>query len=44
MAPVGSGLRDPELGRFKDGIHTKLEVEVHAFVASIEAAPATRDA
>ena len=44
MAPVGSGPRDPEVGRFKDGIHAKFEVEAHAFVGSIEAAPATRDA
>lgn len=44
MAPVGSGARDPDLGRFKDGIHAKFEVEEHAFVGSIEAAPATRDA
>lgn len=26
MAPVGSGPRDPEVGRFKDGIHAKFEV------------------
>ena len=44
MAPVGSGPRDPEVGRFKDGIHSKFEVEAHAFVGSIEAAPAMRDA
>jgi len=44
MAPVGSGLRDPDVGRFKDGIHAKFEKEPHAFVGSIEAAPATRDA
>ena len=44
MAPVGSGSRDPDVGRFKYGIHAKFEVEAHAFVGSIEAAPPTRDA
>ena len=43
-APVGSAPRDPDVGRFKDGIHAKFEVEAHAFVGSIEAAPPTRDA
>ena len=38
MAPVGSGPRDPDVGRFKDGIHAKFEKEPHAFVGSIEAA------
>ena len=32
------------MGRFKDGIYKKFEVAAHAFVGSIEAAPATRDA
>ena len=44
MAPVGSGPRDPDVGRFKDAIHAKFDVEAHAFVGSIEAAPPTRDA
>ena len=44
MVPVGSGPHDPDVGRFKDGIHAKFEVEAHAFVGSIEAAPPTRDA
>ena len=44
MAPVGSGPRDPDVGRFKDGIHAKFEKEPYAFVGSIEAAPPTRDA
>ena len=40
MAPVGSCPSDPELGRFKEGILGKFEVEAHAFVGPIEAAPA----
>ena len=40
MAPVGSCPSDPELGRFKDGIHANFEKEPHAFVGPIEAAPA----
>ena len=44
MVPVGSGPHDPDVGRFKDGIHAKFEVEAHAFVGSIEAALPTRDA
>ena len=44
MAPIGSGPSDRDVGRFKEGIHGKFEVEPHAFVGSIEAAPATRDA
>ena len=43
MAPMGSGPRDPEVGRFKEGIHAKFEKEANAFVGSIEAAPPTRD-
>ena len=43
MAPVGTGPSDPDLGRFKDGIHSKFSVEEHAFVGSIEVAPPTRD-
>lgn len=42
MALVGSRQRDPELGRFKDGIYPWLSVETHAFVGSIEAASVTR--
>ena len=44
VALVGSGQRDSELGHFKDGIYPKLSVETHAFVGSIEAASATRNA
>ena len=44
MAPVGSGPRDPDVDRFKDGIHAKFEKEAHAFVGTSEAAPPTRDA
>ena len=44
MAPIGSDPRDPDVGRFKEGIHAKFEKEPHAFIGSIEAAPTTRDA
>ena len=44
MEPVGSDLRDPEVGRFKDGNHAKFEVKANAFVGSIEVAPPTRAA
>lgn len=43
IAPSGSCPSDPELGRFKEGILGKFEVEAHALVGSIEAAPATQD-
>ena len=44
MATVGSDPHGSEVGRFKDSIHAKFDVEAHAFVESIEAALATRDA
>ena len=44
LAPSGSGQPDPDLGRLKQGIHAKFEVEQHAFVGSVEAAAPTRDA
>lgn len=44
MAPVGKGPRDPDVGRFKDGIHAKFDLTKHAFVGSVEAAAPTRDA
>ena len=44
MAPVSSGLRDPDLGRFKEGVYAKFEKEPYAIVGSIEAVPPTRDA
>ena len=43
MAPLGTGPSDPNLGRFKNGIHSKFSVEEHAFVGSIEVAPPIRD-
>lgn len=44
LAPAGTDRADPELGRLKQGIHAKFEIQQHAFVGSVEVAAPTRDA